>query len=102
MDICKLNEKDCISFLLQTAKKYGEVSPRVVIVSRLQNKNSITRTVRFALVTTANNFKLIDNLILDSLVYSKNLYFVGSELNRQGDLEIDYLFFEANIIAKKD
>jgi len=101
MDICNFSEQQAISFLLNSAKTLGEKSPRCIVVSREQKRNSLTRTVRFALVITSNNFDLIDALILNSLEYDNYLYFVGSELNRQGDLEVDYLYFEALILAKK-
>ncbi len=102
MDICNLTEQEAMNFLVEKAKEVGEKAPRCVVVSRLQKHNSLTRTVRFALIVTANNIGLIDALIFDSLSYTNRLYFVGSELNRQGDsLEIDYLYFEALILAKK-
>ena len=101
MNGCSLTEQDMIDFLLTVAKNNGELSPRCVVVNRLQNKNSITRIVKFALVVTTNNLTLIDALIYECLDFSEDLIFVGSEVNFQTDLEIDYLYFEANIIAKK-
>lgn len=102
MNICTLTEQEVIKFLVNSAKNLGENSPRCIVVNREQKRNSLTRIVRFALVVTANNFELIDALILDSLTFDNYLYFVGSELNRQSDnLEIDYLYFEALILAKK-
>ena len=70
-------------------------------MTRQQIKNSISRTVRFALVVTSNNTALINALIYKCLEKDEELYFVGSEVNLQSDLEIDYVYFEAKVYAKK-
>jgi len=101
MDTCSLGEQDIIDFLVAEAKTLGEVSPRCIVVNRVQTTRSITRTVKFALVVTTNNLTLIDALIFKCLDFDEDLIFIGSEVNFQTDLEIDYLYFEAKILAKK-
>ena len=101
MAICSLTEEEIVKFLVDSAKAEGEVSPRCVVMTRQQSKNSIARTVRFALIVTSNNTALIDALIHKCLEKDEELYFVGSEVNLQSDLEIDYVYFEAKIYAKK-
>lgn len=95
------SEGDAIEFLLDVARDNGETSPRCIVMTRQQAKNSITRTVRFALVVTSNNIALVDASIRACLAQDKDLYFVGSEVNLQSDLEIDYMYFEAKIFASK-
>jgi len=99
MDICSLTEPEIVSFLVDSAEVEGETSPRCVVMTRQQTKNSIRRTVRFALIVTSNNIALINALILKCLEKDEELYFVGSEVNLQNNLEIDYLYFEALIYA---
>ena len=101
MVICSLTEDEIVTFLVDSAKAEDEVSPRCVVMTRQQSKNSIVRTVRFALVVTSNNTALIDALIFGCLEKDEELYFVGSEVNLQSDLEIDYLYFEAKVYATK-
>ncbi len=98
---CGFTEDEIVTFLVDSAKAVGEVSPRCVVLTRTQLKNSITRTVRFALVVTSNNTALIDALIHKCLERDDGLWFVGSEVNLQGDLEIDYVYFEAQVYATK-
>ncbi len=101
MAICSLTEEEIVKFLVDSAKADGEKAPRCVVMTRQQSKNSIARTVRFALVVTSNNTALIDALIHKCLETGEELYFVGSEVNLQSDLEIDYVYFEAKISATK-
>ena len=101
MAICSLTEEEIVTFLVDGAKAEGEISPRCVVMTRQQSKNSIARTVRFALIVTSNNTALIDALIHKCLEKDEELYFVGSEVNLQTDLEIDYVYFEAKVYAKK-
>ena len=101
MSTCnKITEEQVMDFLLKVAKANNEVSPRCIVMTRSQkNKNSITRTVRFALIVTSNNTKLIDALIQECLDNQPDVTFIGSEVNLQSDLSIDYLYFEADIYA---
>lgn len=101
MNSVGLTEKDVIDKLIARAKLEGEKSPRVVIVSRLQVGRSLQRTVRFALVVSTNNEPLVDALIQETIDNNLDFQFVGSELNLQNDMEVDYLFFEAKIMVKK-
>jgi len=101
MGLCNLTEKECSDFLIATAKDGGEKSPRAITVLRTQSTRSITRTVKIALIVTTNNTTLLDFLIEKCLDKDEELIFVGSEVNLQSDLEIDYFFFEAKIMAKK-
>ena len=94
-----LTEQDVVTLLIDNAKLNNEVSPRVVIMLRTQKPRSLTRTVRFALIVTADNLDLIDNMIKSTLDYD-SVDFIGSEVNLQGDMSIAYLYFEALIIAK--
>lgn len=96
---CTKTEEEILEFLLSVAKEQGETSPRAIVLTRLQGKRSITRTVKFVLVVTSNNTKVIDALIQASLDFYEDLFFIGSEVNLQSDLSIDYLYFEANILA---
>ena len=98
---CSITEQECVDFLIKESKLLGELSPRCVVVNRMQTRNSLTRTVRFALVVTTNNLTLIDGLNYKCMDFSDEMYFVGSEVNFQQDLDVDYLYFEAKIIAKK-
>jgi len=95
----KLTEQNVIDFLIDIAKAEKEISPRCVVLTRTQKRNSITRTVRFVLIVTSNNTQLIDALIQGCLDNHREITFVGSEVNLQNDLEIDYLYFEADIFA---
>lgn len=101
MTVVNLTEADAIKILIDKAKDSGETAPRCIVMTRQQKERSLTRTVRFALVVTSNNSALIDALIQECLDRDNGLRFVGSEVNLQSDLEIDYLFFEASIYAKK-
>ena len=102
MDICKMTEAEIASQLISDSKTEGVTAPRVIVVNREAKMNGITRTVRFALVVPANNEPLIDKLIANALDRGNDYYFVGSEVNLQNDsMEIDYLYFEAKIMAKK-
>ena len=100
MEICDLTEIECSEFLTNTARDFGEKSVRCITTSRQQSHRSLTRTVRFALVVSVNNMRLLDYIIEKCLEKDKELWFVGSEANLQGDLEIDYFYFEAKILAK--
>lgn len=95
-----LTEDDVITILLDKAKAVGEVSPKCVVMTRLLNEKSLQMTVKFALVVTSNNTALVNALIQECLERDNRLRFVGSEVNLQGDMEIDYLLFEAKIFAK--
>ena len=97
--MCSLTEKEVIDFLITSAKKYDEVSPRCVIMTRTQSKNSITRDVRFALIVSSDNIVLIDGINKD-LLELPVVHFIGSEKNLQSDMEIEYLYFDAQIMAK--
>ena len=105
MDNIELTEQNVMKFLSDTSKLHGETSPRVIVVSRAVNmanpQRTLTRTVRFALVVSTNNETLVDALIQACLVDDMDVYFVGSDVNLQSDMEIDYLFFEAKILSKK-
>lgn len=96
----KLTEANVIKILIDKAKDVGETAPKCVIVNRQMAINSLSRKVKFALVVTSNNTALIDALIQECLDRDNGLRFVGSEVNLQLDLEMDYLFFEASIYAK--
>ncbi len=96
---CSMTEQEVITLLLDSAKLNGEISPRAVVMTRVQAKRSITRTVRFALVVTSDNLTIVDGMIKALMSY-EDIDFVGSELNLQGDMDIAYLYFEALIIAK--
>lgn len=100
MEFCNLTELECINFLTDTAHSFGEKSVRCITTTRQQEYNSITRTVRFSLVVSVNNMLLLDHLIDKCLELDVGLWFVGSNANLQGDLEVDYLYFEAKILAK--
>jgi len=95
---CSMTEQEVIDLLISSAKDNGEISPRVVVMTRVQPKRSLTRVVRFALVVTSDNITLVDAMVKAVLPYDE-LDFVGSELNLQGDMDIAYLYFEASIIA---
>ena len=95
-----LTEQQVSDILIARAKVENETSPRCIVMTRQQAERSLLRTVRFALVVTSNNSALIDGLIQECLDKDNGMLFVGSEVNLQGDLEIDYLYFEAKIYAK--
>lgn len=95
-------EAEVISFLTEQAKVYGVASPMVIVINRNMPYNSITRKVRFVVVVPINSEKVVDGLISDCLnVTNLFIAFAGSEVNLDnGDLSMDYLYFDANIIAK--
>lgn len=102
MNICNLTEAQVEAKLLQGCKDFGVTAPRVIVMSRMAKENSITRLVRFAVVVPINNESLIDSLIADALKSQSNYHFMGSEVNLQNEsMEVDYLFFEAKIMAKQ-
>jgi len=95
-----LTEQQVINKLIASAKSSGEISPRVVVVSRTQKERSLQRIVRFALIVTTNNETLLEALIGSTLDDDLDFNFIGSEANLQGDLEVDYMYFEAKIMYK--
>ena len=105
MNSVDLTEQNVMKFLSDTSKDNGEVSPRVIVASRMVDmtnpQRTITRTVRFALIVSTDNETLVDALIQACLVDDMDVYFVGSDVNLQSDMEVDYLFFEAKIMSKK-
>jgi len=98
---CNKTEQEIIDMLVSVAKEGGVLAPRAIVVDRLQKSNSLTRTVKIALVVPTNEVLLIDKLIFECLEFDDNLNFSGSSVNLQTDLEIDYLYFEAKIMAIK-
>lgn len=102
MNNINLTEQQVMDKLITRAKAEGENSPRAIIVNRVvQNTRSLQRTVRVALVVSTDNELLVDALIQESLDNDLDFQFVGSDMNLQSDLEVDYLFFEAKIMAKQ-
>jgi len=98
-----LTEIEVTEKLITKSKELGEVSPRVVIVQRtvINPSKSIKRLVRFALIVSAGNEKLLDGLIAECVSNDMSFYFVGSDINLQNDLNIEYLYFEAEIMPKQ-
>ena len=95
-----ITEKDVMDSLIAVCKANGEISPRALVINRVQQPRTLNRKVKIALVVTSNNESLIDALIKETLTNDLEFSFIGSEVNLQGDLEVDYLMFEANIFAK--
>jgi predicted nucleotidyltransferase len=95
-----LTEQIVIDKLIARAKVEGERAPRAIVINRTQVNRALQRTVRIALVVSTNNEALINALISESLDNDLDFSFVGSEVNLQGDMEVDYLFFEAKVFAK--
>ena len=100
MNETTVTEAEIIDTLISVAKSAGEVSPKAIVVARTANVNSISRTVKIAIVTSINNENVLNKLIDSSIENDRIFEFVGSETNLQGDLEIDYLFFDATVYAK--
>ena len=100
MGNCVKSEAEITASLLQVAKASGVTAPRVVISNRIQKERSMTRKVRFALIVPSNNEALVNALIAQSVADDGEFYFIGSDVNLQGDMEVDYLYFEASIMAK--
>ncbi len=101
MQVCELTEQDIIDKLVEVSKNNDEDAPRAFVHKRFQaKKNSITRTVNFVLITSTDNTVLIDALVRETMDI-EGFSFTGSEVNLQGDLKIQYLYFEASIMAKK-
>ena len=103
MNNVDLTEDIFIGKLKTVAKANGEVSPRAIIIERtvVNPERSLQRKVRVALVVTANNTTLMEALIKECLDNDFDFYFTGSEVNLQDNMEIDYLYFEAKIMLKK-
>jgi len=101
MDVT-LTEKEVRDRLIKLAKSFGEKAPRTIVVDRVVEKpRSITRTVRIALVTTADNEALLNSLIRASIDDEMDFYFIGSNINLQSSLEVEYLMFETKIMNIK-
>jgi len=100
----KVRESDVITFLETTAKNIGVTSPMVIVVNRTSQSLSLTRKVRFVVVVPTNSETVVDGLIKASLYETNSVVsFSGSEVNLDnGDLSMDYLYFDANIIAKQN
>lgn len=99
----RLTESECIDFLVTKAKSHGELAPKCVTINRTikgDPKRTLSRVVRFALIVSTDNETLLNDLLKDCLDSDFDVYFVGSDVNFQIDLEIDYLFFEALIFVK--
>jgi hypothetical protein len=103
MNDVTLTEQIVIDKLIARAKFAGEKAPRAIVANRQvpNGQKTMTRTVRIALVVTSNNELLLNHLISECLDNDNNFYFVGSDVNLQSDMEVDYLFFEAKVMAKK-
>lgn len=97
-----LTEAYMVDTLVKSAKLAGEIMARAIVVNRTVNNPSRTlkRTVRIALIVQSNKEILIDALIKTCLDEDNLFYFVGSDVNLQSDMEVDYLFFEADIMGK--
>jgi hypothetical protein len=98
-----LTEQEVIDKLLTTAKANGQNAPRVVIANRVvENPNrNIKRKVRFALVVSAGDVTLLDKLVALCIDNDMNFYFVGSDINLQDSLDVEYLYFEAEIMPQQ-
>ncbi len=92
----QLTETEWCDLLLNKAR---ETFPHanVLVTGRTAIKNGITRIVRATVVVDINNEKVLNSLIKLSMDY--DFEFLVSEANLQGDTEVDYLTFQANIIA---
>lgn len=103
MNNVNLTEKQFIDKLVAVAKAEGETAPRAIVIERVVTnpERSLQRKVRVALIVTSNNTSLMDALIKECLDNDLDFYFVGSEVNLQNDMEIDYLYFEAKIMLKQ-
>ena len=97
-----ITEADVMKFLIDNAKLGGSLSTRALVVNRVVNNSqmSLQRTIRIALIVATNNEALVDFLIKKCLDNNNDIYFVGSDVNFQSHMEIDYLFFESKIKAK--
>lgn len=102
MDNVTQTEATVMDFLITKAKANGQPAVRAIVVNRVVDNptRSLQRIVKIALVVTTNNETLVDALIQECLNIDNDVYFVGSDVNLQSDMEIDYLFFEAKIMAK--
>jgi hypothetical protein len=96
VDCNTLTESSFRTLLQDEAKKFV-TAPLVIITGRRAYPNGITRSVTATVIVAINNDELLDALIKLSLNYDFN--FTGSETNLQGEMEVDYLFFTADIIA---
>lgn len=103
MDNMSLTESDVISFLENTAKKYSRSKPKVLVVSRSVDnpERTLQRLIRVAVISSTNDSKMLDGLIQECKDADFDVYFAGSDVNIQGELTVDYLFFEAKIMSKK-
>lgn len=91
-------EAEIMNDLLTFCQTNGEPATKAIIIQRTQPPRSITRSVRIALVVSSNNETLLNALIKKSL--DAEFDFVGSDVNLQQDLEVDYLYFEAKVTPK--
>lgn len=91
-------EKEIMTELLTLCQTNGEPAVKAIIIQRTQPARSITRSVRIALVVSSNNETLLNILVKASL--DAEFDFVGSDVNLQQDLEVDYLYFEAKVTPK--
>ena len=99
-----MTEAGVSKFLIDNSKLHGDNSPKTIVVNRTVGANptrTLQRTIRIALVTSIDNELLVDALIQDCLEIDNAIYFVGSDVNLQSEMKVDYLFFEAKIMAKK-
>lgn len=99
----KITENEAMTFLIDNAKLSGSLAPRAIVINRVVKnpERSFQRIVKIALIVTSDNETLVDFLIEKCLEFDNDIYFVGSDVNFQNDLEIDYLFFETKIMTKK-
>lgn len=97
-----VSEANVITFLTDAAQEYGVSSPMVIVANRTLQPSSLTRRVRFVVVVPTNSEAVVDGLIKDCLYATNSVVtFTGSEVNLDnGDLSMDYLYFDANIVAK--
>ncbi len=92
-----MTEAEWSAMLLAEAKKHFK-APAVLITSRKALPRGITRIVNATVVVDINNETVLNALIKLSIDYE--FEFLYSEANLQGELEVDYLTFQANMIAK--
>jgi len=97
----KLTEKMVMDKLVAVAKAKGELSPKALVMQRTQGQKSANRVVRIALVVAINNETLVDALITECIANDNDFYFIGSEAQLQGEMQVDYLFFDASIYVKQ-
>lgn len=90
-------EQEMLDLLDTTCKKYTS-APKIIVAKR-EVLGGVSRKVTFVCIVNRNLEDLINELVFQGL--QEDFTFMGSELNLQDNMDVDYLYITAEISARK-